>query len=201
MLSKIILGILSFCMLAFLSCFSADAQQPMEGWRKVCRKQEDVDVCNTMNNIVSETGQYLTMVNLIEVLGKESQRRIGIQVPTGRFIPEGIKIKIDNGKEKVVPYVMCNASSCIANDSLDISLLDAMKKGKNLTIASMNFQGVLNPIKISLDGFSQVLNGPGMREEAFQAEQDKLQKTIRLKQQELELRMRKEQEKVKVKVE
>lgn len=175
----------------------AAAQGVMQGWYKVCSKQQDIDVCNTMNNVVSDTGQYLTMVNLIEVTGKQNQKRIGIQVPTGRLIPQGIKVNVDNGKEKTVPYMICNGPTCIANDVLDDALINAMKKGTTLTVTSVNFQGVPNPIEISLQGFSQAFTGPGMREQDFQAEQEKLQKAVQAKQKEIEDKMRAEQEKVK----
>jgi len=173
----------------------ASAQSGMQGWYKVCSKQQDIDVCNTMNNVVSDTGQYLTMVNLIEVTGKQNQKRIGIQVPTGRLIPEGVKVKVDNGKEKVIPYMICNGPTCIANDAFDDTLINTMKKGTTLTISSVNFQGTPNPIEISLKGFSQAFSGPGMREQDFQAEQEKLQKAVQAKQQEIENKMRAEQEK------
>jgi len=174
-----------------------EAGGAMQGWYKVCSKQQDVDICNTMNNVVSDTGQYLTMVNLIEVTGAQNQKRIGIQVPTGRLIPEGIKLKVDGNREKVVPYMICNGPSCVANDALNDALINEMKKGSKLTVTSVNFQGSPNPIEISLIGFSQAYNGPGMREQDFQAEQEKLQKAVLAKQQEFEAKMREEQEKAK----
>lgn len=175
----------------------AYAQDMMQGWYKICNRQQDVDVCNTMNNVVSDTGQYLTMVNLIEVVGKQNQKRIGIQVPTGRFIPEGIKVSVDNTIGKVIPYVICNGPTCIANDVLDDKLINAMKKGKTLMITSVNFQGTSNPIEISLHGFSSTFSGPGMHEQAFQEKQRNLQKAVQAKQKEIEDKMRSEQEKAK----
>jgi len=175
----------------------AKAQGAMQGWYKVCSKQQDLDVCSTMNNVVSSTGQPLTMINLIEVTGAQNQKRISIQVPTGRLIPEGIKIKIDDGKDKAVPYVICNGPACIANDALDNTLIDAMKKGNVMTVTSVNFQGAPNPIQVSLTGFTQAFTGPGMQEQDFQAEQEKLQQAVIANQKAFEERMRAEQEKAK----
>ncbi|RCL01948.1 MAG: Invasion associated locus B family protein [Candidatus Tokpelaia sp. JSC188] len=187
----------SFIVFLITFCTSAFAEDAMRGWYKVCSKQQAIDVCNTMNNVVSDTGQYLTLVNLIEVSGEQDQKRIGIQVPTGRLISEGIKIKVDDGKEKTVPYIICNGPTCIANGMFDDVLVNTMKKGKTLTVTSVNFQGTPNPIEISLKGFSQVFTGPGMSEKAYQAEQEKLQKAVQEKQQEIENKMRAEQEKIK----
>jgi len=175
----------------------AGAQGAMQGWYKVCNKQQDLDICSTMNNVISNTGQPLTMINLVEVTGAQNQKRISIQVPTGRLIPEGIKIKIDDGKDKAVPYVICNGPACIANDALDDKLIDAMKKGNVMTVTSVNFQGTPNPIQVSLTGFTQAFTGPGMQEQDFQAEQEKLQRAVIANQKAFEDRMRAEQEKAK----
>jgi len=175
----------------------ASAQSAMQGWYKVCSKQQDLDVCSTMNNVVSSTGQPLTMINLVEITGAQNQKRISIQVPTGRLIPEGIKVKVDEGKDKAVPYVVCNGPACIANDVLDDALIDAMKKGNIMTVTSVNFQGAPNPIQVSLTGFTQAFTGPGMQEQDFQAEQEKLQRAVIANQKAFEDRMRAEQEKAK----
>ncbi|WP_297323601.1 invasion associated locus B family protein, partial [uncultured Bartonella sp.] len=164
---------------------------------KVCSKQQDVDVCNTMNTVVSNTGQPLTAVNLVEVKGKQNEKRIGIQVPTGRFIPEGVHIQVGDGPVKKIPYVICNGPSCIANDTFDDKLINAMKTGQKLVVTTINFRGTPNPIEISLDGFSAAYTGPGMQEKDFEAEQMKLQKALQAKEKQFEDKMRAEQEKAK----
>lgn len=176
---------------------AAPAQEPMEGWRKVCNKQQDIDVCNTVNNVLSDTGQPLTILNVIEVSGKQNQRRFAIQVPSGRFIPEGIKLSIDGAAAKTIPYMICNGPTCIADSPLDDGLLNAMKKGKKLTVTSVNFQGYPNPIDVSLQDFGQAYAGSGMTDKAFQEDQDKVQKALQMRQKELEDSMKAAQDKAK----
>ncbi|WP_336276787.1 invasion associated locus B family protein [Bartonella sp. CB178] len=174
-----------------------NAQTLSQGWYKVCSKQHDVDICNTMNTVVSSTGQPLTAFNLVEIKGKQNERRIGIQVPTGRFLPEGVRIQIGDNFSKKVPYIICNGPSCIANDILDDKLVAAMKNGTKMTVTTVNFRGSANPIEFSLNGFTAAYTGPGMEEKDFQQEQIKLQQVIQSKQKEIEDRMRAEQEKAK----
>jgi len=175
----------------------AAAQDDSGGWRKVCNKQQDIDVCSTVNNVLSDTGQPLTILNVIEVSGKENQRRLAVQVPTGRLIPEGIKLSVDGGPVKTIPYMICNGPTCIADSPMDDTLLNAMKKGKKLTVASVNFQGYANPINISLQNFAQIYAGAGMTDKAFQEDQDKVQKVLQSRQKELEDSMKAAQEKAK----
>ncbi|WP_336288508.1 MULTISPECIES: invasion associated locus B family protein [unclassified Bartonella] len=183
--------------LFFIVHISANAQTLSQGWYKVCSKQHDVDICNTMNTIVSSTGQPLTAFNLVEIKGKQNEKRVGIQVPTGRFLPEGVHIQIGNDFSKKIPYIICNGPSCIANDILDDKLIAAMKSGTKMVVTTMNARGSANPIEFSLDGFTTAYTGPGMEEKDFQQEQIKLQQAIQSKQKEIEDRMQAEQEKAK----
>ncbi|EJF83774.1 hypothetical protein MCU_00442 [Bartonella elizabethae Re6043vi] len=185
--------------LFLVASISANAQTLSQGWYKVCSKQHDVDICNTMNTVLSNTGQPLTAFNLVEIKGKQNEKRIGIQVPTGRFLPEGVHIQIGDGFSKKIPYIICNGPSCIANDVLDDKLIAAMKSGTKMVVTTVNFRGSANPIEFSLNGFTAAYTGPGMEEKDFQQEQIKLQQAIQSNQKEIEERMRAEQEKAKQK--
>ncbi|WP_144754143.1 MULTISPECIES: invasion associated locus B family protein [Bartonella] len=185
--------------LFFIAGISANAQTLSQGWYKVCSKQNDVDICNTMNTVLSNTGQPLTAFNLVEIKGKQNEQRIGIQVPTGRFLPEGVHIQIGDSFSKKIPYIICNGPSCIANDVLDDKLIAAMKSGTKMVVTTVNFRGAANPIEFSLNGFTAAYTGPGMEEKDFQQEQIKLQQAIQSNQKEIEERMRAEQEKAKQK--
>lgn len=182
---------------ALLAGGQAGAQEADSSWRKVCNKQQDIDVCNTVNNVLSDTGQPLTILNVIEVSGKENQRRFAVQVPTGRLIPEGIKVSVDGAAAKTIPYMVCNGPTCIADAPLDDALLSAMKKGKQLTVTSVNFQGYANPVNVSLQNFAQTYAGAGMTDKAFQEDQDKVQKALQSRQKELEDSLKSAQEKAK----
>ncbi|GAA5094406.1 invasion associated locus B family protein [Bartonella acomydis] len=194
---SVVSGLAGAVALFFTMHTSAGAQTLSQGWYKVCSKQHDVDVCNTMNTVVSNTGQPLTAFNLVEIKGKQNEKRIGIQVPTGRFLPEGVNIQIGDNFSKKVPYIICNGPSCIANDVLDDKLITAMKSGSKMIVTTINFRGSANPIEFSLNGFTSAYTGPGMEEKDFQQEQIKLQQAIQSKQKEIEDRMRAEQEKAK----
>lgn len=171
------------------------AQGVMQDWYKACSKQGEADVCFTASSIVSGTGQPLTEIRLFEVKGPKNQKRISILVPTGRFIPAGVKLKVDDGKDLVVPYFFCNGPLCNAESDFNDTLINAMKKGTTLTVTSVNFRGVENPIEIPLKGFTQAFTGPGMREEDLRKEDEKLQKAIGEQAGAIEQRMRAEQEK------
>src|SRR5690606_7560515 len=82
----------------------ASAQQPPQGWFKVCSKQEDNDICNTQNIITADSGQLLTAVNLIEIKGKINRKIFQVTVPIGRLISPGVGLQIDSNKPTKLDY-------------------------------------------------------------------------------------------------
>ncbi len=107
----------------------AQAQQRPDGWFKVCAKQENNDICNTQIQSVASTGQVLTAISLIDVKGEINRRVFQITVPSGRLIPAGIKLRVDDKQETTLPYLYCFPQSCIAEVKLDDALIKILKSG------------------------------------------------------------------------
>jgi invasion protein IalB len=79
----------------------AQQQQPPQvpkGWFKACAKQQDVDICNVQNIMTANTGQVITGVSLLELKGKVNRKVFQVTVPSGRLVPPGIGLQIDDGK-------------------------------------------------------------------------------------------------------
>lgn len=175
----------------------ASAQQPPQGWFKVCSKQEDNDICNTQNIITADSGQLLTAVNLIEIKGKINRKIFQVTVPIGRLIPPGVGLQIDSNKPTKLDYGICFPDRCIAEAPLTDELVNALKKGGKLMLTSVNYQNTQNPIPVSLTGFTQALDGPGLKQSELEERQKELQEAVQKRQKEFEEKMKAEQEKAK----
>lgn len=175
----------------------ASAQQPPQGWFKVCSKQEDNDICNTQNIITADSGQLLTAVNLIEIKGKINRKIFQVTVPIGRLIPPGVGFQIDSNKPTKLDYGICFPDRCIAEAPLTDELVNALKKGGKLMLTSVNYQNTQNPIPVSLTGFTQALDGPGLKQSELEERQKELQEAVQKRQKEFEEKMKAEQEKAK----
>lgn len=185
-----------FALLA-ASSMPAFAQQPPEGWFKVCSKQEENDICNTQNIVTANSGQLLTAVNLIEIKGKINRKIFQVSVPTGRLIPAGVGLQIDNNKAVKIEYGICFPDRCIAEAPLTDELVNSFKKGGKMVLTSVNFQNQPNPISVSLTGFSDALTGPGLQQNELEARQKELQDAVQKRQKEFEAKMKAEQDKAK----
>lgn len=165
-----VLGLSVFATVAFAQTASAQQQVP-QGWFKACTKQADVDVCNVQQIVAADTGQLVTGVSLIELKGKVSRKVFQVTVPSGRLIPPGVGLQIDNGKTQKIDYMICFPDRCVAEVLLNDALVNSLKKGSGLTLTSVNFQNRPNPVKVSLQGFSGAYDGPAQTQDDLTAKQ------------------------------
>ena len=178
----------------------AQAQQqqpPKNGWYKVCAKAEENDICNVQFQSVANTGQVLTQVSMATITGKVNRKSLQVTVPTGRFIPPGVSIKVDDKKELKLPYVVCAGQACIAELPLEDSMIDLFKSGGEMTVTSTNFQRQPTPVRITLEGFTAANDGPALKQSELEARQRQLQDELRKKAEERRKKLQEEQDKAK----
>jgi invasion protein IalB len=175
----------------------AQQQAPVNGWFKDCAKQEDNEICNVQFQSVAGTGQVVTAISLIEVKGKQTLRVARVTVPTGRLLPPGIKLKVDDKKDVSLQYVFCMPQSCTAEVKLDDNLIALLKGGKALVVSSINLQNKANPVNISLEGFTGVFDGEPIKRDELEQRQRELQEELRKKAEEQRKKLQEEQEKAK----
>lgn len=165
-----------------LSYSVASAQQAgTQSWAKICSKVGETDICNVKYDVITNTGQLVTGVNLLQSKGKTNRRIFQVAVPSGRYIPEGIKVQIDSGNTNTLPYSLCLPDRCLAEIQLSEGLVNALKAGGELTLTSTNYRAVKNPVKVSLKGFTAAFDGPPLKRSEVQDRQKKLQEELKKK--------------------
>lgn len=180
-----IIGSLAILSAAGLSAATtvANAQQAQRpaGWFKVCSKQDANDICNTQVQNVASTGQVITAISLIEVKGAVNRKLFQITVPSGRFIPAGIKLIVDGKQSTTLPYVYCFPQSCMAEVPLDDKLVGILKAGGKMVVTSTNFQNKANPVNVTLNGFTAAYDGPPLKRDELESRQKELQSGLQKK--------------------
>jgi invasion protein IalB len=157
---------------------TASAQGANQGWYKTCTKQEDNDVCVVQNIVTAPTGQLLTAVGLINVTGKVNRNIIQVTVPTARLIQPGINLQVDGGQAQRLEYAICMPETCVAEALLTDAMVASFKKGGELVLTSVNYQRTPNPLKISLEGFTQAYDGDPIAQSELQERQRLLQEEM-----------------------
>lgn len=165
-----------------LSYSAAHAQQPAaQTWVKICSKIGETDICNVKYDVITNTGQLVTGVNLLQSKGQTNRRIFQVAVPSGRYIPEGIKVQIDNGNTNTLPYSLCLPDRCLAEIQLSEGLVKALKAGGELTLTSTNFRAVKNPVKVTLKGFTAAFDGPPLKRNEVEDRQKQLEAELQKK--------------------
>lgn len=159
----------------------AQTQGGTPTWAKICSKVGESDFCNVQFNILTGTGQLITAVNLLQSKGATNRRLFQVAVPSGRYIPEGIKVQIDNGKVNTLPYSICMPDRCLAEIPLSEGLVKALKGGGEVTLTSANFRAQKNPVKVTLKGFTAAFDGPPLKRDEVENRNKALQDALKQK--------------------
>ncbi len=106
-----------------VSCVSASRAAPAD-----CKIEQRL--------VAQETGQSLSLA-VVSVPGATRKPVLQFLLPTGLSLPEGVTLKIDDGKPVAVPLQFCDGSGCLASLPLTPALVDSLQKGKTLTVQAV----------------------------------------------------------------
>lgn len=196
-LSLLAAGAVAMVMAAAAPASAQEQPQLPKGWFKACSKEADVDVCNVQNILTAASGQLVTGISMIELKGKVNRKVFQVTVPTGRLMPPGIGLQVDNGKAQKLDYAVCFPDRCVAEAPMNDQLVAQFKKGSELTLTSVNFQNQPNPVKVSLAGFTGVFDGPPLNQSDLEDRQKKLQEFVSKNNEDFAKKLKEEQDKAK----
>lgn len=191
-----VVGLLSAAVIPAAAQQAPGNQMP-QGWFKICGKEQNFDLCNVQHQVLAQTGQLLTAVQLAEFKGKVNRRALQVSVPIGRLLPAGITMQIDASKATKLEYTTCFQDRCVADAPLTDAIVDALKKGTKLTLTSYNFQNQPNPINVSLEGFTGAFDGPPLEQNDMAERKKAAEEYILKNQQKLAEQLKEAQEKAK----
>ena len=168
---------------------SAYAQQAqgnkpfVSGWFKTCSESEP-KVCDVQYKILAPNRAPLLALHLVEVQGDAKRRVFRIALPTGRSLPQGVQVQIDDRKASQFPYAYCRPQGCVAEIGLNDDLIKIFKKSKGVNVVSINFQGKVEAFPVTLTGFTKVYDGEPVKIPTAEERQKKLEEQLQKKAQE-----------------
>ena len=151
------------------------------GWFKTCEDAGANKICNVQFRVITRNGQNVTTLNLIEVSGEPERRVFQIIVPTGRSLPDGIQVGVDDKRAATIPYTYCRPQACTAEVKLDDGLVGIFKRGGAVTITTLNFQKQQNPVPITLKGFTAAYDGPPIKPDNAASRERQLREQLKKK--------------------
>src|SRR5262245_36605602 len=161
-----------------------------DAWVKLCMKNEQTqnkEICLINHEgLDPNSGMVLITAMVRKVEGEEKQQLI-IRLPTAYalVIPAGVQAKIDEDKPIDLQYMICFPAGCQAQTDLSPEALEAMRKGKQMVVAAVNFQQKTMGFPVPLSGFNKAADGPAADPVKYEESRKQLMEVFRKRQQEL----------------
>jgi len=136
---------------------AAQTSQPEISWKTQCRaadRQSPLQCTMAQSLFVTQSGQQIAKISIETRTGEGATNRFVLQLPLGLSLKAGVTLVIDKKPSLTFDIQTCEATGCFVSGPLSDSLLDGMKKGKELKIILRNLKRDKIELPISLDGFS-----------------------------------------------
>lgn len=80
---------------------------------------------------------------------------LDVITPLGVVLPEGLSVKIDDGRQESAPFQVCTEQGCLVREPIDSDLVDRLKRGSKaqISVIAINQGEVI--ANISLSGFTK----------------------------------------------
>lgn len=157
-------------------------------WVKLCAAQKGKkkgDVCLTHHErFHPTTGQPLISAAIRQIEG-EKQEMVMVMVPLGRLLKQGLVLTVDDKKPINMPYSFCTSVGCVAEVPVTPEILASFKKGKVLSIGTVDINRKRIGFKVELDGFTSTYGGPPIDRKVYAQARKQMFQQIRARQVEL----------------
>ncbi len=151
-------------------------------WLKICQPADDKSKggCTMFQQLGSETGQLLAVAQVIEEKQEKGvNRAFRINLPLGFALQPGIRIIIDKFDPIEGKYVICVQGTCIAESAVTEAFVDALKKGKVLTVQLVNMENRVASMQFDLATFAKAYDGPPVDPKELQAKRKALDNDVK----------------------
>ena len=169
----------------------AAAQAPaQDAWVKLCMKNEQTqnkEICLINHEGLDPNSGMVLITAMVRKVEGEQKQQLIIRLPTAYalVIPAGVQAKIDEDKPIDLQYMICFPAGCQAQTDLSPEVLEAMRKGKQMVVAAVNFQQKTMGFPVPLSGFNKAFDGPAADPVKYEESRKQLMEMFRKRQQEL----------------
>ena len=161
-----------------------------DAWVKLCMKNEQTqnkEICLINHEGLDPNSGMVLITAMVRKVEGEQKQQLIIRLPTAYalVIPAGVQAKIDEDKPIDLQYMICFPAGCQAQTDLTPEVMEAMRKGKQMVVAAVNFQQKTMGFPVPLSGFNKAFDGPAADPVKYEESRKQLMEMFRKRQQEL----------------
>lgn len=169
---------------------AAAGEEVESAWVKLCANDPSTEkrTCIMNQEIRAENGIPIATAMIRTVQDEPKVAFIAV-VPNGTLIRAGIRVQVDGGEAKAVPYQLCLENACYGETEATTDFLDTLRKGSQLTVTVMSLDAKPMVIPFSLVGFTKTFESEGLDANAAQQQQQQLNEELQRRAEEARQRL------------
>ena len=126
-----------------------------KAWDVRCKKNEEngKDYCEMFQMVmVKDTGQRFVEIAFFP----DADNKMGgiVVLPLGLMVAKPVVMQVDEGKKLAFNFHTCTPGGCLGRINATDELMDQMRKGNKLMLATYSQMGKEFKVQLSLNGFS-----------------------------------------------
>ena len=147
------------------AAFAAD-EKPVHWLKRCVTNENSIRTCLVTEAIILENPQQKVRIQLasirIQSISNSKRLSMFIQVPNRILLQSGLRFQVDQGKTRVAPFSICYEQACESEIDLSTNFVNQLKKGNEVTLYFLQYDGKPVTIKVPLAGFTAGFNSKGL---------------------------------------
>lgn len=144
--------------------------EDFDDWKMECIISGKEEACSLLQQRVvrREKGIAIILVGRISLLQQKDKivPHLRLVTPVGVWLPSGLALKLDNGRQINAPFLMCGADGCMTDLGLSEEFLPKVKKSNKLYVAYKLGDQPQTTVELSMKGVTAGLAALSKRKSA-----------------------------------
>jgi invasion protein IalB len=147
-----------------------------DNWTKVCGHDQaaNKDICYTTRDFGAQKEQPPVLALAVYDVKGEDTRMVRFLMPVGLMLRPGFRFSVDKGPVSEGAFEICFPNGCFAEAKVKKDIIEAAKKGTNMSVVVKNQANAEVVFNLPLAGFGKAFDGAAIDPKVLEEQQKKL---------------------------
>jgi invasion protein IalB len=147
-----------------------------DNWTKVCGHDQaaNKDICYTTRDFGAQKDQPPVLALAVYDVKGDDIKMVRFLMPVGLMLRPGFRFAVDKGPVSEGTFEICFPNGCFAEAKVKKDIIEAAKKGTNLSVVVKNQANAEVVFNLPLAGFGKAFDGAAIDPKVLEEQQKKL---------------------------
>src|SRR5271157_2916781 len=147
-----------------------------DNWTKVCGHDQaaNKDICYTTRDFGAQKDQPPVLALAVYDVKGDDTKMVRFLMPVGLMLRPGFRFAVDKGPVSEGTFEICFPNGCFAEAKVKKEIIEAAKKGTNMSVVVKNQANGEVVFNLPLAGFGKAFDGPAVDPKVLEEQQKKL---------------------------